>query len=332
MIVRALGMRDVRWYSEIPYGGVAQGGVVAHAAAAISAGIASTVVIYRALNERSGVRYGRAERHIASDGEYVRATGDRTPSGQFSGPYGLHVPGQCMALWAARYAFESGLDAATLSRTLGTVAVGQRAYANRNPAAIMRDRLLSMDDYLGGRMISSPLRLYDYCLESDGAVALVLTRADTARRLRDDPVYVSAGHQSLYPHSEPMSVYSDDLMVHTGPGNISRLYEAAGVTPTDIDFVQVSDPTSFMVLLNLETYGFAQRGQGWRHVLDRGIGLDSGLPINTHGGHLSEAYIHGLNHVTEAVRQLRGTAANQVPGAQIGLIACHGASSAILSR
>ncbi|WP_326535698.1 thiolase C-terminal domain-containing protein [Pseudorhodoferax sp.] len=332
MVVRGLGMRDVRWFSDIPFGGTAQCGVIAQAAAAIHAGIARTVVVWRALNERSGVRYGRAERHIAADGEFVRAAGDRTPSGQFAGPYGLHVPGQSMALWAQRYAHEAGLDAERFAEVLGRIAVQQRWYANRNPRAMMHDRPLDMPTYLAGRMIAAPLRLYDYCLESDGAAALVLTGADTARALRDDPVQVLAAQQSLFPHSEPITVYAHDLMVHTGPGNTEKLFADAGVAVRDLSLAQFYDATSFMVLSDLETYGIAPPGQGWRHVLEQGTGLDARLPINTHGGHLSEGYIHGLNHITEAVRQLRGTASNQVRDAETVLLGCNGASGAILAR
>ena len=332
MIVRGLGLRDVRWFSDIPFGGTAQCGVLAQAAAAIHAGIAKTVVIWRALNERSGVRYGRAERHIAAQGDFVEAAGDKSPSGQFAGPYGLHVPGQCMALWAQRYAYEAELEPDQFAQVLGTIALQQRAYANANPLAMMRDKPLDMATYLAARMISEPLRLYDYCLETDGAAALVMTSADTARTLRHDPVHVLAAHQSLFPHSEPITVYAHDLMVHSGPGNVRKLYADAGVTPGDLSLAQFYDATSFMVLSDLETYGIAKPNEGWRHVLERGLGLDSALPVNTHGGHLSEGYIHGLNHITEAVRQLRGTASNQVRNAEVALLGCNGASAAILAR
>jgi acetyl-CoA acetyltransferase len=332
MVVRGLGMTDVRWFSDIPFGGTAQCGVIAQAAAAIHAGIARTVVIWRALNERSGVRYGRAERHIAADGEFVFAAGDKTPSGQFAGPYGLHVPGQSMALWAQRYAWEAGLDRERFAEVLGTIAVQQRRYANGNPLALMRDKPLDMQGYLAGRMIAEPLRLFDYCLETDGAAALVITGAETARALRHDPVYVLAAQQSLFPHSEPITVYAHDLMVHTGPGNTEKLFADAGVAHADLSLAQFYDATSFMVVSDLETYGIAKPGQGWSHVLEQGIGLDSSLPVNTHGGHLSEGYIHGLNHITEAVRQLRGTASNTVRNAQVALLGCNGASGALLAR
>lgn len=332
MLARTLGVRDLRWYADCPYGGVAQCAVIAQAAAAIAAGIATTVVVFRALNERSGVRYGRAERHIPATGDIVYATGDRTPSGQFAGPYGLHVPGQCMAMWAQRYAFEAGLAADELAQVLGTIAVQQRRYANANPQAMMRQRPLDMAGYLAGRMISAPLRLYDYCLETDGASALVLTGADRARSLRHDPVHVLAAQQSLYPHSEPIAVYTPRLTRFGGEGNVAKLYGDAGIGPQDVSLAMLYDATSFSVLSGLETYGLAPETGAWRHVLDHGIGPDSQLPVNTHGGHLSEGYIHGMNHLVEAVRQLRGTAANQIAGAEFVLVGGNGASSAILSR
>ncbi len=332
MLVRALGIRDLRWYGEVPLGGTAQCAVLAQAGAAIASGIARTVVVYRALNERSGVRYGRAERHIAPAGDAVVASGDRTPAGQFSGPYGLLVPGQSMALWAQRYAHEAGLDADRFAQVLGRVAVQQRAYAQTNPRAMMRERPLDLEGYLAGRMISTPLRLYDYCLESDGAAAVVLTRADDARALRDDPVWLLAAHQCLFAHSEPISIYPDDVLARSVPGNVEKLYADARVSPADVSFAQFYDATSFMVVSDLETYGFAARGQAWRRVLDEGTGPDASLPVNTHGGHLSEGYIHGMNHITEAVRQLRGTAANPVRDARVGLVGCNGASAALLAR
>lgn len=332
MIVRAFGMRDVRWYADVPLGGVAQSGVLAQAKAAITSGIAELVVVWRALNERSGVRYGRAERHFDGAGDDLRAGTDRSPSGEFAAPYGYLAPGQGMAMWAARYAFEAGLDAPSFTRVLGTVAVGQRAYARRNPAAMMKDKPLDLATYAQGRMISSPLRLYDYCLESDGAVALVIAAAGLARELRPDPVWILAAQQGLYPYSEPLATYAGDLMVHAAAGNVDKLYADAGLAPADMSFAQVYDATSFLVVSDLETYGFAERGQAGRYLMEHGVGLHAPLPINTHGGHLSEGYIHGLNHVAESVRQLRGTSANQVANAQFGLLACHGASSAILGR
>lgn len=333
MLVRSLGIRNLRFFADIPFGGTASAAVVMQAAAAIAAGQASVVLIYRSLNERSGVRYGRAERNIAvTGGETVAAQSDRSPAGAFAGPYGLLSPGQVMAMWARRYMYVNDMTDNDLTRTLGTVAVQQRMYANRNPDAMMRDRPLDMDTYAAGRLISTPLRLYDYCLESDGAAAAVLVSADRARVTRNDAAYVLSGAQSLIRHSEPITVYVRNLLEHAPQEAVARLYEQAGISPQDISVAQFYDATSIMIPMGLETYGLAEKGSGWRHVLDHGIGPDSPTPVNTHGGHLSEAYVHGMNHIVEAVRQIRGTSPNQVPDVEHVLFGCHGSSSVILGR
>lgn len=332
MLARSLPTPGLRYFCDLPFGGIASGAVVAHAAAAIASGQASVVIVYRSMNERSGVRYGRAERHFAPDDEVFLARGSQTPAGAFSAPYGLLSPGQVMALWAQRYLHVNGLTENDLTETLGTVAVQQREFAHRNPNAMMRDKPLDLDTYRQGRMISSPLRLYDYCLETDGAVALVLVDADRAKATRDDAAYVLAAGQSLHAHSEPIPVYHRDLLEFAPPGAVDRLYDDARLTPRDISVAMLYEATSFMVPSSLEIYGFAPPGHGWRHVLDHGIGLDSPLPVNTHGGHLSEGYLHGLNHVVEAVRQLRGTSTSQVESAQTVLVGAQGASSVILGR
>ncbi len=333
MLVRSLGLRDLRFFADVPFGGTASAAVVAQAAAAIASGQASVVLVYRSLNERSGVRYGRAERNIAVSGaDTTVAVTDRSPAGAFSGPYGLLSPGQVMALWAHRYMYVNGLTEEEVTRTLGTVAVQQRQYANRNPDAMMRDRPLDQETYETGRMISTPLRLYDYCLESDGAAAAVLVSADRARGTRSDAAYVLSGGQSLTRHAEPVTVYLRDLLEHAPEQAISRLYEEARISPQDISVAQLYDATSIMVPMGLEMYGLAEKGCAWRHILDHGIGPDSPVPVNTHGGHLSEAYVHGMNHVVEAVRQIRGTSPNQVADADHVLFGSGGSSSVILGR
>jgi acetyl-CoA acetyltransferase len=331
-LARSLGVDQIRYFADVPFGGVACGAVVAQAASAIASGQASVVVVYRSLNERSGVRYGRAERNFGSSGETVTAVTDRTPAGAFSGPYGLLSPGQVMATWTRRYMHEHGLTEKDITQTLGTVAVQQRAYASRNPDAMMRDKALTMDDYEAGRLIASPLRLYDYCLESDGAAAVVLVSADRARSTRDDAAFVLSGGQALWRHAEPITAYARDLLEFAPPSAIERLYADARLRPADIDVAELYDATSIMIPTGLETYGFAEPGKGWRHVLEHGTGPDSPLPVNTHGGHLSEAYVHGMNHVVEAVRQIRGTSPNQKSNVRHALVGVHGASSIILGR
>jgi acetyl-CoA acetyltransferase len=341
MLVRALGIRELSWFSQAPHGGEALGAVVMQAAAAVSAGLASTVVVYRALSQSKGGRFGRADSRGPGGG--AGAGGGTDPAAaivvpehdnlSFAWPYGLMSPGQLFALWARRYAAVNRLTDEQLTQTLGTIAITQRAYAGNNPAAMMRERKLDWEGYLAGRMISEPLRLFDLCLENDGACAFILTSAERALELCDDPVYVLSATQTLAPYREPMGIYvPGDLLELFPPAAAERLFEQAGVTRADIDVAEFYDATSYMPLRSLESYGFAADGEGWRHVLEHGTGPDSPLPVNTHGGHLSEAYLHGMNGILEAVRQLRGTSANQVRNAEVALVGAPAGSATILAR
>ena len=336
MLVRSLGIRELSFFAQAPHGGEALGAVVAHAAAAVSAGLASVVVVYRALSQSTGGRFGRADRAGADRGGSGSAGDIVVPEQDnlsFAWPYGLMSPGQLFALWARRYAAVHGLTDEDLTRTLGTIAITQRRYANSNPDAMMRDRKLDWETYRDARVISEPLRLFDLCLENDGACAFVITSAERARALRDDPVYVLAATQTLAPYREPMGIYvPGDLLELFPPAAAGRLFDQAGVTRADIDVAEFYDATSYMPLRSLESYGFAPDGHGWRYVLEQGTGPDSPLPVNTHGGHLSEAYLHGMNGILEAVRQLRGTACNQVAGAEVALVGAPAGSATILAR
>jgi acetyl-CoA acetyltransferase len=334
MLVRALGIRELSFFAQAPHGGEALGAVVAHAAAAVSAGLANVVVVYRALSQSRGGRFGRADRADRGAGESAAdIVVPEQDNLSFAWPYGLMSPGQLFALWARRYATVHGLTDEDLTRTLGTIAITQRQYANSNPAAMMRDRKLDWETYQNARMISEPLRLFDLCLENDGACAFVVTSAERARALRDDPVYVLSATQTLSPYREPMGIYTGGEMLELfPPAAADRLFSQAGVSRKDIDVAELYDATSYMTLRSLESYGFAADGAGWRYVLDHGTGPDSPLPVNTHGGHLSEAYLHGMNGILEAVRQLRGTACNQVAGAEVALVGAPAGSATILAR
>jgi acetyl-CoA acetyltransferase len=343
-LVRALGIPELRFFASSPLGGEALGAVLAHAAAAVTAGLASTVVVYRALSQSKGGRFGRADgRGPGGPAGSGSAAGAPDPAADvvvqeednrsFAWPYGLMSPGQLFALWARRYAIVHGLSDEDLTRALGSIAITQRAYARTNPNAMMRMRTMDWDDYRGARMISEPLRLFDLCLENDGACAYVVTSALRARRLRDDPVYVLSATQTLSPYREPMGIYvTGELLELFSPATATRLFAEAGVGRGDIDVAEFYDATSYMPLRSLESYGFVPDGQAWRYVTEEGTGPDSPLPVNTHGGHLSEAYLHGMNGVLEAVRQLRGTASNQVPGAEVALVGAPAGSAMILAR
>lgn len=337
MLVRALGIRELSFFAASPHGGEALGAVLAQAAAAIEGGLARIVVVYRALSQSKGGRFGRADRGGPSGAVVSDPAADVVVPEEgnlsFAWPYGLMSPGQLFALWATRYEAAHGLSRDQLTTALGTIAITQRAYANRNPNAMMRDRKLDWDAYRGARMISEPLRLFDLCLENDGACAYVVTSAETARALRGDPVYVLSATQTLAPYREPMGIYvPGDLLELFPPEAADRLFGQAGISRRDVDVAEFYDATSYMPLRSLESYGFVPDGQAWRYVTEAGTGPGSPLPVNTHGGHLSEAYLHGMNGVLEAVRQLRGTAVNQVPGAEVALVGAPAGSAAILAR
>jgi acetyl-CoA acetyltransferase len=331
MLVRSLGLR-IGYYSQTGYGGLGAPAVLAHACAAVASGLATVVVCYRSLNGWTRTRYGRAERTLG-DGRGsadLVAVGDRAPSGSFAGPYGLLSPGQVMALWAREYQWQAGLTDAQLALALGQVAIGQRQFAAANPRAILRDRTLDMPAYLAGRMISTPLRLYDLALESDGAAAVVVAAPSVAAALRRPGVSVLGAVQGLFRYAESISVYGE---LRNGPQYrkiAHKLLSAAGLQPRDIVVAMIYDATTISVLLGLEAYGFHEPFAAWRAVTEHGIGPASPLPVNTSGGHLSEAYVHGMNHLTEAVRQCRGESANQV--SRIGpVLVSSGPSAAVLA-
>jgi acetyl-CoA acetyltransferase len=237
MLVRGLGIRELSFFAQAPHGGEALGAVVMHAAGAVSAGLASTVVVYRALSQSTGGRFGRADGRgpggagpgSGPDADIVVPEQDNR---SFAWPYGLMSPGQLFALWARRYAAVHGLSDEDLTQALGTIAITQRQYASGNPNAMMRDRAMDWGDYRSARMISEPLRLFDLCLENDGACAFVVMSADRARALRPDPVWILSATATLSPYREPMGIYtSGDLLELFPPGAAARLFEQAGVRP-----------------------------------------------------------------------------------------------------
>jgi acetyl-CoA acetyltransferase len=309
MVVRTFDF-TLTHYGQVGYGGLGTPALLGHAAAAIAGGQADVVVCYRSLNGYSGTRYGRAERSLETTDQII-ARGDRAPSGAFAAPYGLLAPGNVMAMWARRYQYEYGLTDEQLSTALGSIAVQQREYAQANPNAIMCGRPLTMDGYLGSRLISDPLRLNDYALESDGACALVVASAEIART-RERPVWITGSQQGLFRYAESISIYGEP---RNGPRYRAlgrRLFETAGLTPGDMSSALLYDATTVTTLLALETYEFCPVGRAWSYVTEEGIGLDSPLPVNTNGGLLSEAYVHYANQLLEGVRQCRGTATSQV--------------------
>jgi acetyl-CoA acetyltransferase len=317
-LAHSLGLSDLAWQLDLFGGGSASHSVVGQAALAVCSGIADYVVCYRALNARSEFRMGGSGRPPVDVAET-----------QYQAPYGYFTPPQQFAMLAREHMLRYG----TTCEQLGSVAVQQRASAVLNPRAQLRDPI-TIDDYLASRWVAEPFRLFDCCLESDGAVALLVTTAERARDLRQTPVLISAaawgGGRTLYSTGQPDATRSAAQHLSR------RLYSMAGAGPGDFDLAELYDCFTWSVLVQLEDYGFCEKGESGPFAASGAIARGGSIPVNTHGGFLCEGYVHGLNHVTEAVSQLRHAAGpRQVPGAELALSAAQpgyvsGISSALI--
>ncbi len=309
-VARALGIDELRFFSRVHYGGGAACAVVQQAALAVAGGAADVVVCYRAFNERSGRRFGIGQVPNAAD------PGSEAVMRSWYAPFGLITPASWVAMFARRYMHESGATSADFGR----VAVADRRHAATNPAAWFYGRPITLEEHQASRWIVEPLHLLDCCQESDGAVALVVTSVERARSLRHPPAVVRAAAQGSGPAQESMtSYYRDDAAMAGLPemGVVARqLWEQSGLEPGDIQTAVLYDHFTPFVLVQLEELGFCPRGDARHFLADGHIELEGDLPLNPHGGQLGEAYIHGMNGIAEAVRQLRGTAVNQVPGVE----------------
>jgi acetyl-CoA acetyltransferase len=304
-IARSLGIPNLRFFGEVGYGGGGGCATVGHAAMAIAAGRASVVVCWRARNRGSGGRPWA--------GTGMRVGGDA----QWSAPFGLVRPVDQIAMLARRHMHEYG----TTSAQLGAVAVACRKHAARNPAALMRAPI-TLEDHQRSRFVSEPLRLLDCCLETDGALAVVVVSAERARASRARPAWVLAAAQGTGPEHVVMTSYHGPRFLETPSTPTARdLFAAAGVAPGDVDCAQIYDAFTPLVLLSLEEYGFCKAGEGGPFAEGARLEWPNGaLPVNTSGGGLSEAYVHGMNLVCEGVRQIRGTSTAQVPDCELCLV------------
>ncbi|MEV4061685.1 lipid-transfer protein [Nonomuraea dietziae] len=311
-VAREVGIGDLTFFSRVHYGGGAACGTVMHAAMAVATGAARTVVCYRAFNERSGRRFGQPDARVGGE-----------PSSQglemsWHVPYGLMTPAAWVAMFARRYMHVSGAT----SEDFGRVAVAMRRHAATNPAAWFHGRPITLEEHQASRWIAEPLHLLDCCQESDGGVALVVTTAERARDLRRSPAVIAAAAQGSGAGQMMMTSYYRDDMAGLPEMSVvgTRLWEMSGLSPSDIQTAILYDHFTPFVLNQLEELGFCGRGEAKDYVKDGGIELGGRLPVNPHGGQLGEAYIHGMNGIAEAVRQIRGTSVNQVGGVENVLV------------
>lgn len=312
-----LGLPDVRFTAQLTGGGGGAAGSVGLASAAIVSGMAECVVSVMTLQQAAS-RFGASYAPRGAPGAQYSAP--PSPEGNFLQPSGLMGPGQMFAVLAQRHMHLYG----TTREHFCEVAMSTRANAVRRPETALMKEPLTREQYFNARMISDPLCLFDFCLECDGAVAVVTTSIERARDLRHPPAVVLAsthGGHGRWGQAITWMGMPDEYFTSSGHRPVAqRLWEMAGVGPGDVDVAEIYDHFSPMVIMQLEDYGFCGIGEGGAFVADGNIRWpDGGLPVNTHGGNLSEAYIIGMTHVREAVEQIRGTAVNQVAGAEVAL-------------
>ncbi|CAN5408224.1 lipid-transfer protein [soil metagenome] len=298
---RNLGIDEVKLFSRIPYGGGASAGTVLQAAMAVATGIAEVVVVYRAFNERSGMRFGNFGGALTTMPAWL----------SWYAPFGLLSPASWVAMQARPYMERYGVT----NEDFGAVAVVDRLHAATNPDAWFYERPITLEDHQASRWVVEPvLRLLDCCQESDGGVALVITSVERARDLRQTPAVIEAVAQGAAGDGEMMTSYYRDDIAHLPEMRVvaQQLWQQSDLTPADISTAFLYDHFTPFVLMQLEDLGFCGRGEAKDFATVERLSLGGELPINTSGGLLGEAYIHGMNGITECVRQLRGTSVNQV--------------------
>jgi acetyl-CoA acetyltransferase len=312
--IRELGIRDLAFSSTLHAGGSSYGMAVLEACLAIHGGVASCVLI-----PAGRLGYSSTDQRVSRSTQRPTVMVD---IGEFELPYGNIGPAQWFAQGARRHMALYG----TTSEQLGRLAVTIRRHANLNPQALMYKATLTLEEHQASRIVVDPFHLFDCSLEMDGAGAVVITSADRARHLRQDPVLV-AGIGAGYGYPGTSATQSEDLAFIGGIAHAGvRAFTMAGVGPDDVDCVQIHEGFSWFVLACLEALGFCALGESGPFVEDGNVALGARLPLNTHGGSLSEAHVSGANHVIEAVRQLRRSVepARQVDGCETVLVANEG--------
>jgi acetyl-CoA acetyltransferase len=307
---RALGVSTLRWTGRVPFGGAGAYATFQMAAAAIESGMANNVLIYRAFNERSETRFGQP-----------KAYGDPSqPQRDIHRSFGLQTPAQVYALWYRPYMDRYGVT----NEDLGRYVVQARDYASTNPAAWFYERPLDIEEHQASRWIVEPvLRKLDCCQESDGGAAFVVTSLDRARASGRPVIRILAADQLWSLGSEVMyHYYKPDLTSQEDTERLAAaLWAKSGLSPSEIDVMTIYENFSPIVHMSLDGFGMCKPGESKDLINSGGIGRGGVIPVNTNGGLLGEAYIHGMNNALEGVRQLRGEAPNQVSGAKTALVA-----------
>ncbi|MGH7266436.1 MAG: thiolase C-terminal domain-containing protein [Candidatus Rokuibacteriota bacterium] len=302
-IAADLGLR-LNTFADVIGGGSSTEGLVAYAIGLIEVGLCRAVAVFRAMNGYSEVRIG---------GTGVRAAAPVRGPELADRPFGMVSAGQRFAPTFMRHMYEYG----TTSAQVAHVKVAHSKHAAANPKAMVKAPV-TVEDVLSSRWVVKPLHLFDCCLETDNATAIVVTSAERARDCRRRPVYVMAAAGRV---SRPRADYLFHGRMTRVAGYHARelVFPAAGITPADVHVTGAYDAFTFTAMLQLEAFGFCPTGEGGAYVSSGAIELGGKRPNNTSGGHLCEGYTHGMSMVIENVRQLRGTADDYCPQAEEGV-------------
>jgi acetyl-CoA acetyltransferase len=306
-ISAALGLKELK-FACMQWGGGGGGGsaAVANAAAAVANGVADTVVVFRALAQGQFARFGQGPKMSAIAGDMA-----------YSMPYGVMSPAQMFAMRCTRHLYEKGVSRDTYK----AVSLATYAHAQNNPRAVMHGRPLTPEAYDEARWIVEPYQLYDCCMENDGAAALVIVSSERAKDLKKKPAYILAAtagseYRNAAPsHNAPL--YATSSFTTLAP----RLYQMAKVGPKDVDVLQSYENFTGGVVMSIIEHGFCSHEEANSFMTyDNFLAKGGKLPLNTSGGNLAECYMHGLELITEAVRQIRGESPNQVKDAKISMV------------
>jgi len=307
-----LGIEDLRYTAIIEMGGASSVAGLASAAMVVASGVANYVLMPFGWNGYSEAKTSIRERPDAApraDNQMSQAVKN------YYMPYGAFLPVQYYAFIANRHRLLYG----TTDEEMAQIPLVSRENANRNPRAYMRERKMTLADYLGSPWISEPFRMFDCCLETDGASAIIVTTAERARDLPHRPVFIS-GVAEGHPYPADDLISRPDILDLGLTKVAPHAFAMADAKPSDMDFAQIYDCFSYVALMQLEAAGFCPRGEARHFVKDGNIARGGKLPINTHGGLHSEGHVWGLNHIVEAARQLRGESSSQVEGCRIGAV------------
>jgi acetyl-CoA acetyltransferase len=326
-VARSLGIPELTHFSRIHHSGGAACGTIHQAAMAAHSGACKNVLVYRAFNERSETRFG-----VGVQGRAPTATPIDVDFG-WTSPFGLLTPASWVAMFATRYMHEYGAT----SEDFGRISVADRKHAATNPKAFFYGKPITLEEHQQSRWIVKPLHLLDCCQESDGGQAFVVTTLERARDLPQPPAVIASAVQGSSANQGMMkSYYRDSITGIPEMGLCARqIWDDTGLAPADVQTAILYDHFTPLALPQLEEFGFCGRGEAKDFIRDGRIEMGGAIPINPNGGQLGEAYIHGMNGIAEGVRQVRGSAVNQVPDVENALVTAGTAvptSAMMLSR